>query len=393
MSESVAAVRERASRLLIANLGFETELDGRALPDPVTRTIAALGTLLRVAAADNDRLWLPAAVDAARIATVEGLASPALEAGPIGNAATPPPVDILAWGETAATEKLRGRIPPAAVNRLSGAGGELWAAHSSFAVASELQHRARALEIARELDLALPDAAIVRDRDELDARLRAPPADSSARLCEGWVLKAMRSAAGRDRVIGSGATVRAQPFERAVDRLFERCGPLLLEPWLSRTADFGVAGVIDASGEVSIRSVHTQRVDGQGRIRAIEVTDDPLRAPGASPDDCERLVGAAARIGNRVARAGHRGPFGIDAWRYRSREREALHVFGELNVRWTFGLVARLVADAVAVRFGDSWRARLEFRSPTETNAEAIPLLRPSPDDRGAAWLEVTRGR
>ena len=53
--------------------------------------------------------------------------------------------------------------------------------------------------------------------------------------------------------------------------------------------------------------------------------------------DDSRLEEAAARAGEALARAGYHGPFGIDAFRYRSAPGapERLNPLSEINARFT----------------------------------------------------------
>ena len=162
---------------------------------------------------------------------------------------------------------------------------------------------------------------MVESLEDLDG---APP---------GWVLKAPLSAAGRDRYIEQ--TDFSDPkARRTVERLFERHGPLLFEPWMDRTADYGVSALL-TSDETRIIGVHRQRVDRKGQFSGIDL-DSPI-----PPEIRDRLTETALAVGDALRREGYVGPFGTDAWEYRKAEGSTvLHPLGEINARMTFGLVA-----------------------------------------------------
>jgi hypothetical protein len=154
----------------------------------------------------------------------------------------------------------------------------------------------------------------------------------SRRAPKAWVLKAPLSAAGRHRWIGS--SLADSKARRTVERLFERHGPLLFEPWMERVADFGISALLTAS-DLRIVGVHGQRVDAKGQFLGIDLE------PALSLADRERLLETTAAVAKSLRRAGYVGPFGIDAWSYRRGDGTVvLHPLGEINARMTFGLVA-----------------------------------------------------
>ena len=54
------------------------------------------------------------------------------------------------------------------------------------------------------------------------------------------------------------------------------------------------------------------------------------------------MIATAERVGEALLATGYRGPFGIDAWRYRDSDgRLRFHPLGEINARLTFGFVGR----------------------------------------------------
>jgi len=333
-------------RRIFANLLWEDDLARRRTSPPraVLATVSGLATLLRVFAREGDRLWTPSPVDPERVLEVPGLPRPILESGPLRDL---PPVDeTLAWGE-------------------------------SSAVAATVHHRAFCLQVAEEIGCALPGSRMVESLSDLNHLLSSPRAPRS------WVLKAPLSASGRDRYIERmGPGISDPKARRTVERLFDRHGPLLFEPWMDRTADFGVSALLTPSG-LRIVGVHGQRVDRKGQFTGIDLQ------PSLSEAERDRLLATVELVAGALRRAGYRGPFGIDAWRYRKADgEEILHPLGEINARMTFGLIAWTLAERV------EGTARLLFGRdlpvPEKGKADGIvPLLAPGPGRSSAAWIEL----
>lgn len=183
-----------------------------------------------------------------------------------------------------------------------------------------------------------------------------------------WVVKAPLSASGRSRYIErAGPLLSDVKSRRRVERLFEVHGPLLFEPWMERTVDFGCSALLTDS-ELRIVGFHRQMVDIKGQFAGIEL-------PAEMPEGMSETVRGVARA---LRREGYVGPFGIDAWSYRTKSGSAFHPLGEINARMTFGLVAWALAERLGIE-----RLRLRFGS--EAPAGAIPLLAGSP----SAWIEI----
>ncbi len=397
--------RQLAGRLLVGNLDCETEW-ARAADVPgatrkplgMARALSTSASLLRALAHDGDRLWTPAALDPARIAVVPGLPVPRLESGPLDKLA--PAVRLLVWGETPLIYQLRGRWAPAGRGASTSVPELLWRlAPPSPEVAAAVNHRAFHLAAARGLRCALPGARMVEDALSLQAHLAAGGAEASP--TGQWILKAPYSAAGRSRVVGRGRDLADDlantGLGREVERLFrlhgEAAGGLLFEPWMDRTEDYGCAALL-ADGRPRVLGLHRQMVDGRGRFHGVELLVGRDTAPGLSAEEADQLTKTAIATGERLALAGYQGPYGIDAWRYRTAGGElALHTLGEVNARLTMGLVIRLLVERVRGRLGltDGELVRVCFGTPDRpgpTTAEAVPLVLPHTDNTGAVWLE-----
>ncbi|MES1241935.1 MAG: hypothetical protein ABUT39_09985 [Acidobacteriota bacterium] len=293
-------------RLVLANLLAEDDLARlarvgrpRSPSRETVERVAGLADQLRVFARDGDRLWVP------------------------GSGRPEPADEVLAWCETPEAVALRKR--PRQVSDGDGPLHEiLW--HLPAAppeVVAAVNHRGFHLRVARELGCALPGARMV----ERLADLGAPGP---------WVVKAPYSASGRSRYIHREEGRLADPKAvRTVERLFHLHGPLLFEPWMERTADFGACALLTPAG-LRVLGFHRQTVDVKGQFSGIELMDE------TPPGMAETVEG----VGRALERAGYAGPFGIDAWEYRTADgRLAFNPLGEINARMTFGLVARARAE------------------------------------------------
>jgi hypothetical protein len=370
-----------AFRRILANLDFEEELRGRFGPGGPARALsaaarraaaeAALG--LRVFARDGDRLWLPGPVRAGKgpgggVGGAEppaGLPKVVVEGG--APDALPPARRVLAWGEGPRVAALRERwgaevpLPGQVPDQAPGEDERralaeplhdaVWHVPPPAPEAvARVAHRGFCLDLARELGVALPGARMVSDLAELEAWLTAGGAAPGGGR---WVTKAPWSAAGRERhVAGSPAELRDPAVRRRLDRLLERHGALLAEPWVERSADFGCSGLVTAAG-VRLASVHRQEVDRAGRFRGFpplpSAGGDPGLGSGLLPAERDHLESAFHAAADRLRAAGYAGPFGIDAFRWRpSGGGERFHPLCELNPRLTFGLVARAAAERTA---------------------------------------------
>jgi len=301
-------------RRILANLLCEDELAGRRASPPraVLETVARMAPRLRAFAREGDRLWSPAP-------------GPDLESGLLRD--LPPADEVLAWCETpSALEHRGGPRHPAAIDWDAPLHDLVWRLPTpSPAVVAAVHHRAFHLQVAESIGCALPGARRVESLPELDRILREAPST--------WVLKAPLSASGRSRYIErNGPALTGHKSRRTVERLFDQHGPLLFEPWMERTEDFGVSALLGP--ELKVVGIHGQRVDRKGQFAEIDLH------PDLSMQDRDRLLGTVEAVADRLRDAGYVGPFGIDAWRYRTEGGTALNPLGEINARMTFGLVA-----------------------------------------------------
>lgn len=381
---------------IVANLDVEQDL-ARSLPPPmrprggpttlplkVRRPLAAFATLMRACARPGDRLWLPEEVDPAVMVEHRHLPRPPLVFGPLPTNAR----SCVAWGDSRRVAALR----RADDGTLSAAGDDAdlpfhllpWAvAGTRPEVVARVHHRAFAFALGHTLGYTLPGARWLSGLADLEAQLRRTPWDRAS----PWVVKAPLSAAGRDRVWGVGRSLDP-PLRRSLDKLFARWPGALFEPWVERLDDFGACGVVDGEA-VRTFGWHRQLLDSKGRFRGIELTRP---RGGASIPNAESTLVA---VGKALQADGYRGPFGIDGFSYRRTDGStAWHTLGEINARWTFGWVARLLAHRLAPTLG-AWhrlRLRLSTSGPAPTSMAGggiVPLLRAAGDSLAGAWFEV----
>ena len=317
---------------LAGNLDCEARWAGVRLPEAVQRRISLYATLFAACApaqadghdGEPHELWVPAHVNPARLVAHPRWTPPALRTG------APPDTADLWWADPAARDA---------------------------------NDRSRTLAIAQALGVALPGACVVGSLAELDDRV-AVLADRP------WICKARWTAAGRDRARGTGGPASGELRTR-IGRMLDRFGPLVLEPWLDRVADFGVCGQIAATGEITLAEPHRLLSDPRGGFLGIEL------APAIDRAIAEPLHEAAHAAATRLAaQTGYRGPFAIDAFVYRDAGgSHHLHPLCELNARHTFGWIARGLARRLGIQ-------RLGFDAPP---SGATVLIAPG-DDHVTAW-------
>ena len=368
--------------LIVANLDGESELAGQApgatrrtLPRAVLEAISVAGSLMRVFAEDaDDLLWTPAPLDPARLAEVPSLARPRLVSGPL-DPSMARGRRILAWQET----------PTVAALRRGAAAAEV---PSSADAVARVAHRGFAFELAGRLGELLPGSRLATTPDEALAAARD--------LGGPWIAKAAFSASGRDRERGDGPP---DGDSHALHRRFARLlahggGVLVVEPWCDRLWDVGCVATVevDAGGcdAATIHGIHRLHVDRRGQVVGIELAVSGPGDGGLRADELARLRSVVAETAAALVAAGYRGPFGVDAWRYRDLDGAVrFHALGEINPRLTLGWIGRALVDRLRGPLG--WHpgehVRLSFGRVREGVLDQVLLWAPGEDGRGV-WLE-----
>ncbi len=293
--------------IIWANLDQEARWSGLGIPAHVARRISHAGALLAALAPPDEpvELWTPAEIDPSRLR------------------------DVIQF------RKLGSRVPSfRKLVELDNVPDLRWADPGAKGVNDR--------RFARRVFGELPGTRVIESVEEIDGLWPT-----------SWVAKAVWSAAGRDRARGQGAP--SGELRARVANLVARC-PVIVEPWLPRVRDLGVATF---TGEPP-PAPHGLVVDALGGFLGID-----RRETLPWPRGIDEVVAAADRA---LTAAGYRGPFTVDAFVHA----DGLHVC-ELNARYTFGHVARALGANV-----------LGFGPPP---SGARVLVAPAPDDPFTAWV------
>jgi len=342
------------SKLIIANLDCEYQFGKKltALPKKIRARISAAASLLRIF--ESDTLWTPAPLEAFRVPALEGLHMPNFISGDI-----PKTVEqTLVWGVTHNVNRCQTKSIRSTKIREAA-----WHCASTSPQASEQANdKITCFELQTRLGQTLPGSHVIQDSSQLNA-IEFP---------ERWILKPRFGVAGRGRVLG-----RNHPDADSVKRIeaaLAQNGELIFEPWVQRVVDYGVTGFIDQDG-VYGHQVHQLEVDGTGGFKGIRTQPENLDSKHE-----ELLLKNAREAGKALRQFGYHGPFGIDAFVYRTADAElCLHAINEINARMTYGHIAQAYAEhlgeALALRFGP------------EQAPNSIGLLDADTSGSNAAWL------
>jgi hypothetical protein len=228
--------------------------------------------------------------------------------------------------------------------------------------ARAVNDRRFAWELVQELGFALPGMRVITSIAELRTHLAASGAAASP---DGaWVCKAPWTSAGRDRCFG-----RDQRLAEGIERLIERAGAVMFEPWMHRELDVAVVGTV--GNTIELEPPHGLLNGPNGSFHGID-----LASPRLEIAEHDQLLLVAERAGFALQQAGYRGPFGIDAFVYGTGYDRRLHPLCEINARYTFGHVARALGRRLGI-------TRLGFDP--NMPAGGRPLL--VHKDRPMAWV------
>lgn len=197
------------------------------------------------------------------------------------------------------------------------------------------------------LEESVADVVTVIDAVDLTLeRLRAamvvPPSwPAHVRETASFTVKPRFGSSGRGRLDAR----RPETWAAALPRL-AGCGGVVVEPWLTRVLDLSAQWLIHDDGRLEL--LGTTRADtspgGVWHGAHVVIADDGLAH--ASVDGSisvwdRQLVDSSVFVVEAAARAGHRGPCGVDAFVYRSPQDHVPRLrLVELNARFTAGLVA-----------------------------------------------------
>lgn len=252
---------------------------------------------------------------------------------------------LVAWLNTprAAEAAARARLP------LFGASPD---------VVPAVHDKAFCVRVAREHGLFEPelDSVItVVDADDinLEALERAmvfPPGwrhHDDVKL-DNFTIKPRFGSSGRGRVDGR----RLLHVLPALTRLRER-GGVIVEPWLQRVADLSTQWLIGAEGRIEFLGTTLAETSLSGVWASARVIVDDAGVPHAwgvpfqvGPE--KRFVENSFLVVEAAARAGYRGPCGVDGFSYVRHPGGPLEFrLCEFNARFTAGLIAVCLARAL----------------------------------------------
>jgi hypothetical protein len=217
---------------------------------------------------------------------------------------------------------------PWALRRMAQAGVRVPTA-PSLAVLRRVNHR----RFAHALGQALPATGHAEDAAELEALLEQTAALEavSGEVC--WLLKRPWGYAGRGR-----RKLRPGPVSAAdqawIDASLRTGEGLQVEPFVARELDCALHGWLAADGECTLGAPTVQQLDGSGAWQGTT-----LAGPGElTRDELAALQAAARQTAQALQAAGYFGPFGLDAFRWRTPAGQArFQPRCELNARYSMG--------------------------------------------------------
>ncbi len=190
----------------------------------------------------------------------------------------------------------------------------------------DVLRRVNSRAFASALGPTLPGAAFVTTRDEAEALLASSPP-----VGHGWRVKRAFGMSGHNQRV---VAARASEADRAFVRGGLAEGGVQIEPNVSIAREYGLHGVLAADGRSDLGRVVRQRCDARGAWLSTE-----LLAPLVDEATlAETLATEATRVAGALAVAGYSGPFGIDAYSYRTADGTlALQPRSEINARYSMG--------------------------------------------------------
>jgi hypothetical protein len=297
-----AAAGARRGRLWLFNLDAEIELARRSRPYQTPLRVArALGAMLeraQVLMAPGDESLDPLAP----MGRTKPITAPKDEGRRSGERRLG-----CAWCPT-----------PSALARLARAGADL-PESPSVEVLGRVNHRRFAIELGG----GAPGARFVSDDGALVETLAEPRG--------AWLFKRAYGFAGRGqrRIIG----VPTKDDRRWLSDSL-RLGGFVAEPWLELEREVGLHGLIDASGSFVLGRICVQETN---EFRAW-VSTRPALAEDLSSAQAAQLTERAEKVAAALIAAGYFGPFGIDAYLFRTRSGGLqLNPLSELNARYSMG--------------------------------------------------------
>jgi hypothetical protein len=209
------------------------------------------------------------------------------------------------------------------------------------APALEILRQANDRSFCASVGQTLPGAAFVRDMRALERHLEQPSPTGT------YVVKRAFSFAGREQRRVQHGVLDASTRGFCARSFANREG-LQIEPWVERLADFCRHAYLSRAGALSIGAAREQRIDPLGRFLGVSTG-----AAALTPAEHETLAAELKLTASALGALGYFGPFGIDAFRYRSTQGEVLwNPRCEINARFTMGYPRALLLAGLELRFG-----------------------------------------
>ncbi len=196
----------------------------------------------------------------------------------------------------------------------------------------EVLRRVNGRAFCSALGPTLPGARFVVElADAIDTLAHAPE------LSSRWRLKRAFGMAGRgQRVIAPGALAAG---DLALLRAAIAEGGVQLEPDVSIEIEYARHGLIDRSGALRVGALVRQRCDGRGAW----ISTEPIAEPSTHGEVAARLEAEVRAVARALHDAGYFGPFGVDAFTYRTPAGTLLlQPRSEINARYSIGFAVGL---------------------------------------------------
>jgi hypothetical protein len=194
--------------------------------------------------------------------------------------------------------------------------------HPAVDVLRRVNHR----RFAFELGGGLAGQRYIEHKAELDAELR--------RAAQPLMLKRPLSFAGRGQQrVYTYSKITAKEWEWIEASL--GADGLIVEPLVEPLLESSLHGFVWRDGAHELGRPCVQEVSGRGVFRGVRAAE-----PGElAAVETSALLEQGERVADTLARAGYFGPFGIDAYRYRSGGAQGFCALSEINGRYTMGFL------------------------------------------------------
>ncbi|MBX3443466.1 MAG: hypothetical protein KF774_13755 [Planctomyces sp.] len=207
------------------------------------------------------------------------------------------------------------------------------AAHPPLEIVALANSRAWSQELETAWGCGLPGQRICAAASEVEM---------AAAACERWLVKAMYSASGRERISGQGGPLSLAQ-RRWVETRLHRDGRVCVEPVVERIDEAGLQWDIPRADEGPPRLVGVARlnVDERGQFEASQFT--AVAGPAAARLEAawSEAIETTRKAATQLQRQGYFGPLGIDAMRWRDPAGGVrIRPLQDVNARWTMGRLA-----------------------------------------------------